>query len=239
MLTVDYRRLGLRPGDTLLDVGAGAGRHAFEGLRRGADVVALDLDDASLKDAAALMWAMIDQGESPKGAGAMATVGSALELPFPDGSFDRIIASEVMEHIDDDRGAIRELVRVLRPGGRLAVTVPRWFPELVNWALSDEYHAPAQPGGHVRIYRESALRGRLEDAGLRVVDRHHAHGLHSPYWWLRCAVGPHNDQHPLVKAYHSMLVWEITARPVPLQLAERVLQPAIGKSLILYAERTA
>ena len=236
MLTVDYDRLGLRPGEKLLDVGAGAGRHAFEGLRRGGDVVALDLDDASLKDAAAVLTAMVDQRESPSGAGWMTTVGSALELPFPDGSFDRIIASEVLEHIGDDSGAIRELGRVLKPGGRLAVTVPRWFPELVNWALSDEYHAPAQPGGHIRIYRESALRSRLEDAGLVVVDRHHAHGLHSPYWWLRCAVGPANEDHPAVRAYRSVLVREMTSRPLHLRLAERVLQPVIGKSLILYAE---
>jgi hypothetical protein len=47
---------------------------------------------------------------------------------------------------------------VLRPGGLIAVTVPRYGPELINWALSDEYHNV--PGGHVRIYRRSTLRGR-------------------------------------------------------------------------------
>ena len=56
-----------------------------------------------------------------------------------------------------------ELVRVLRPGGTIAVTVPRWFPELINWALSDDYHNV--PGGHVRIYRHSALVGRLARRG--------------------------------------------------------------------------
>ena len=233
MLTVDYDRLGLKSGERLLDVGAGAGRHAFEGLRRGASVVAVDLDNASLKDAAAMvagMYADATEGDVP----AMCIQGSALELPFPTASFDRVIAAEVMEHIDDDRGALRELARVLRPGGVIAVTVPRWFPELVNWALSDEYHAPAVVGGHVRIYRESALRSRMEAAGLRVVDRHHAHGLHSPYWWLKCAVGVNRDDHPLVRRYHDLLVREMVSNPIELRVAERVLQPLIGKSLVLY-----
>lgn len=238
MLTVDYDRLGLRAGERLLDMGAGGGRHAFECLRRGAHVTAFDLNAADLKDAMAVMGGMMEAGEMLPGTHPGACNGSALDLPFADGSFERIIASEVLEHIGDDRRAISELTRVLAPGGVLAVTVPRWFPELVNWALDDEYHAPAAVGGHVRIYRESALRGRLEAAGLEVFDRHHAHGLHAPYWWLKCALGVNRSaDHPLVKRYHDVLVTEMTTNPLPLQLIERVLQPTIGKSLILYARK--
>jgi SAM-dependent methyltransferase len=240
MLTVDYDRLGLRAGERLLDMGAGGGRHAFECLRRGAHVTAFDLNAADLKDAMAVMGGMMEAGEMLPGTHPGACNGSALDLPFADGSFERIIASEVLEHIGDDRRAISELTRVLAPGGVLAVTVPRWFPELVNWALDDEYHAPAAVGGHVRIYRESALRSRLEAAGLEVFDRHHAHGLHAPYWWLKCALGVNRSaDHPLVKRYHDLLVTEMTTNPVPLRLVERVLQPTIGKSLILYARKPA
>lgn len=239
MLTVDYRRLGLRSGDRVLDLGAGAGRHAFESLRRGAVVVGLDIDRAELKDVAATMEAMAAGGQAPPGADGAAVNGSGLDLPFPDAVFDRVVASEVLEHVEDDRRVLAELARVLRPGGVLAVTVPRWLPELVNWALDDDYHAPAVAGGHVRIYRESVLRDRLHRSGLRVVGRHHAHGLHSPYWWLKCAVGVGNDRHPLVRAYHQVLVWDLMHHPWPLRLAERLLQPAIGKSLVLYAVREA
>lgn len=237
MLTVDYDRLGLRPGERVLDLGCGAGRHAFEALRRGAAVVALDYDDAEVKDAWGILQAMVDGGEAGAGGSAAAVNGDALCLPFPDASFDRVIVSEVLEHVGDDRQVLRELARVLRPGGRIAATVPRWFPELVCWALSDEYHAPAVPGGHVRIYRESALRRRMEEIGLQVVDRHHAHGLHSPYWWLKCGVGVDDSEHRLVRRYHDLLVWEMTEQPLVLRLAERALQPVIGKSLVLYAER--
>ena len=150
MLTVDFHRLGLQPGDRVIDMGCGAGRHAFEMYRRGADVIAFDQDADELSAVSDLFAAMREAGEVPDGADADVKQGDALSLPFADGEFDRVVASEVLEHIPDDESAIAELVRVLRPGGRMAVTVPRWLPEKVCWALSDQYHEVE--GGHVRIY---------------------------------------------------------------------------------------
>lgn len=236
MLTARYDVLGLRPGDRVLDLGCGGGRHAFEAARRGAVVTAADLDLGELKTVRDTTYAMVTSGEIP--AERIAPVnGDALRLPFPDGTFDRIIASEVMEHIPDDAGAARELARVLRPGGTMAVTIPSWFPEKVCWALSDEYHAPFVQGGHVRIYTESGLRSVLRGAGLRPGAAHHAHALHSPYWWLKCAVGPTNGEHPLVKAYHRLLVWDIVEQPLVTRLAEKVLSPVLGKSLVVYSTK--
>ena len=146
------------------------------------------------------MAAAMDQaGDIPAAGGSATARGDATGLPFPDGSFDRIIAAEVLEHIPDDDAAIGELARVLRPGGTMAVTVPPWLAERICWALSDEYHAPFVEGGHVRIYTASELRAKLRSAGLEPDGAHHAHGIHAPYWWLRCAVGPTNDDHPLVR----------------------------------------
>jgi len=235
LLTVDYDRLGVKAGDRVLDMGCGGGRHAYQALRRGARVVALDADDSEIKDVSVLLEAMIQEHEAGDGGSGCVVNGNALNLPFPDGAFDRVIASEVLEHIPSDRAAIAELTRVLRPGGTMAVTVPRWGPELVNWALSDDYHMVE--GGHVRIYRQSVLRGRLDDAGLEFRGVSHTHGLHSPYWWLKCAVGVTNDTHPLVRAYHRLLVWDIEHRPLPTRLADFVLDPLIGKSMVVYVEK--
>ena len=236
MLTVDYERLGLRPGDRLLDLGCGFGRHAYEAARRGALVVACDLAPAELAQVRATFAAMSEAGEQYFGT-CQATRGDATRLPFLDGSFDRIIASEVLEHVDSDDQALAELARILRPGGVLAVTVPTWFPEKICWALSDEYHAPKAVGGHVRIYRRGQLRNRLRRAGLTPFSGHHAHGLHSPYWWLRCAVGPNNDDHRLVAAYRRLLEWDIVRQPTITRIADRVLSPVMGKSLVLYSRK--
>lgn len=242
MLTVRYDWLGLRPGDRILDLGCGAGRHAFEAYRRGARVVALDYDAAELKDVNAMFGALSDDDANPRppSSWAACTNGDATRLPFPDATFDRVIAAEVLEHIPDDAAALSELARVLRPGGTMAVTVPAWLAERVCWALTDEYHAPFVPGGHVRIYSEPELRSKLRAAGLRPGGAHHAHALHTPYWWLKCAVGPTNDDHPLVRAYHEVLLWDILGRP-PMarftKLAERLANPVLGKSLVVYARK--
>jgi SAM-dependent methyltransferase len=237
VLTVDFSRLGLQPGDLVLDMGAGAGRHAFEVFRRGAHIVALDYSLADLKDVSGLFAAMRTAGEAPAGTVASTVNGDGTRLPFPDDTFDHIICSEVMEHIPDDAAAASELARVLKPGGTIAVTVPTWLPEQVCWALSDEYHAPFVPGGHVRIFTAASLRQRFRGTGLVPGALHHAHALHSPYWWLKCAVGPTNDTHPLVQAYHRLLVWDITRAPRLTRWTEKVLNPVLGKSLVLYSRK--
>jgi SAM-dependent methyltransferase len=199
--------------------------------------VACDLELGELKDVRDLFGAMTDADEIPESGGGWSVNGNALALPFADATFDRIIASEVMEHIPDDAGAAAELARVLKPGGTMAVTVPAWFPERVCWALTDTYHAPHVPGGHVRIYTEPALRRRLRDAGLKPGAAHHAHALHTPYWWLKCAVGTTNDEHPLVQAYLKLLIWDIAKAPLVTRTADLVLNPMLGKSLVVYAEK--
>ena len=235
MLTVDFDRLGVRPGDRLLDLGCGGGRHAFEAARRGAHVVALDSRREELVQAGAVLAAMEETGELPAGASGLLVRADALALPFPEGAFDRVIAAEVLEHIPEDSTALSELARVLRPGGSMAVTVPRWLPERICWALSERYHAVE--GGHIRIYRAKGMRRRLGEAGLAPTSAHHAHGLHSPYWWLRCALGVDNERRWPVRLYHRLLVWDIVRRPVPTRLLDRALTPVIGKSLVVYARR--
>ncbi|MEV0062125.1 methyltransferase domain-containing protein [Nocardia sp. NPDC050718] len=232
MLTVDFDRLGIGPGKRVIDVGCGAGRHSFEAYRRGADVVAFDQNSEDLAGVALMFEAMADACEAPEYAKAETVRGDALDLPYGDGEFDVVIASEILEHIPHDSQAIAELVRVVKPGGTLAVTVPRWLPERICWALSDEYHA--NEGGHVRIYQADELRDKITARGVRFVHQDFAHALHSPFWWLKCTFGVANDKHPVVAAYHRFLVWDMMSAPTLTRTAETLLNPLIGKSVALY-----
>ncbi|MCG5434399.1 methyltransferase domain-containing protein [Mycobacterium sp. MYCO198283] len=235
MLTVDFDRLGIGPGSKVIDVGCGAGRHAFEAYRRGADVIAFDQDEAELAGVEAILRGMAEEGQAPASATAEVRAGDALALPYDDETFDVVIASEILEHVPADDVAIAELTRVLKTGGTLVVTVPRWLPERICWLLSDSYHA--NEGGHIRIYRADRLRSKIASRGMRFVHTHHAHALHSPFWWLKCAVGVDNPDHPAVTAYHKLLVWDMMRRPWLTRVAESLLNPLVGKSVALYFEK--
>ena len=237
MLTIRFDELGLRADDAVLDVGSGFGRHVYECARRGARVVALDHAAGEVIETRNTLAAMVEAGEITADRLMGVLRGDARALPFADDTFDIVITSEVLEHIQDDVAAIAEMVRVLKPGGRFAATVPAQFPETINWKLSDDYHAPKAPGGHVRIYSRTELAAKLRAAGLTVDGYHRAHALHSPYWWLRCAVGPQNEQHPAVVRYRKLLEWEIVAQPRSARLAERALAPVLGKSSVHYATK--
>ena len=236
MLTVDFAKFPIAKGEKVLDMGCGFGRHAFALLKQGADVVALDYSQDEVAEVTKWFGAMELAGEVPAGASAIAVRGTAYGLPFADNTFDAIVAAEVLEHLPDDRQAMSELVRVLKPGGRLAVTVPRWLPEKVCWALSDAYHEVE--GGHIRIYKRREMIEKLRDAGVVPHELHHAHALHAPYWWLKCAVGVDNENAP-VKAYKKLLEWDIMHQPAVTRAADRALNPLLGKSLVVYATKPA
>lgn len=240
MLTVDFAQFRIDPSCLVLDLGTGFGRHAFEVARRGAQLVAVDAASEELRDTLATLEAMRESGElSENAAQADVLQCDATALPFRSETFDRIIAAEILEHIPNDLGALQELWRVLKPGGRIAVTVPAALPEQICWWLNDGYHAPAVPGGHVRIYSKAELHTKLTSVGFEPGGNHRAHALHSPYWWLKCLVGLENDSNPAVKAYHKLLTWDIVARPRATQLAEQLLNPLLGKSLVQYAAKPA
>lgn len=231
METVDYRIFRLEPGDTVLDLGCGEGRHVIANYVRG-DVQAIGVDLAlnDLKTSRERFEPFSQPDNHFKSF--HLSVANALKLPFPDNSFDKVICSEVLEHIPDYQGALKEIQRVLKPGGMFAASVPRYGPEWVCWALSDEYHA--NEGGHLRIFRARRLRHDIESLGMRYIRQHWAHALHSPFWWLKCLFWKSQDTNLLVRAWHRMLVWDMMQQPWLTRTLERLLNPLIGKSVVMY-----
>jgi SAM-dependent methyltransferase len=237
VITVDFDRTGLRRGHQLLDIGCGNGRHTAAAYgRAGITAVGVDRNCEDL-NAARERLAFHDRlGVRGGGVWALAAA-DARSLPFGDLAFDTVVCSEVLEHIPDHDRAMREIVRVLKPGGDLVVSVPRWWPEKICWSLSRDYHQANQ--GHVRIYRTRPLIRMLEAKGVVFIQRHWAHSLHSPYWWLKCLLGPTRTDAPPVNLYHRFLTWDIMQQPPLTRGLDRLLNPILGKSVVLYFRKPA
>jgi SAM-dependent methyltransferase len=222
-----------------LDLGAGDGRHTVEASRWPCHVVAVEIDPALLR----LARAYVPPEDSP-GAGGHATRGradfilaDAEHLPFKDGAFDRVLCTEVLEHIPDDKAGIRELFRVAKPGSQVAVSVPRAWPERVNWTLSWEYwHTP---GGHVRIYRPGEMAGYLKAQGFDVRFTRYRHSFQAFYWFLRCTFGKDNERSLVPHTVWRFINWYHNTRPSLLERIEAVANLVAGKDMIIYTYKPA
>jgi len=235
LLTVDFSKLDLKPGSKVLDAGCGGGRHLSEAFRAsGVSVVGIDLNKDDALKAHNTTKIMRHEGEDGGGS-SLVMVSDVTNLPFANDSFDIVICSEVLEHIPEHVTAIREIIRVLKPGKSLVVSVPRYLPERICWALSEAYHN--EKGGHIRIYRKKQLITLLENAGTTCINTSWAHALHSPYWWLKCMVGHKNDSALPVKLYHRFLVWDIMKKPRITKVLDKALNPLIAKSIVLYLKK--
>jgi len=234
MLTIDYDLIGIKDGERVLDVGCGEGRHSWEACKRNDCLVcALDIDETNLKKAHYALYLMEQQGEL-RGKWLLAR-SNITSLPFKDASFDKVICSEVLEHVPDDLQGIRELVRVLKDDGKLAVSVPSYLTETICWKLSSDYHD--KPGGHIRIYKASEIISKLKQSNLDVYAVRRKHALHSFYWISRCFFGVNNEKALLPSLYYKFLVWDIHKGSRPISLLDSFLNKFFSKSLVVYARK--
>ncbi|MBW2368028.1 MAG: class I SAM-dependent methyltransferase [Deltaproteobacteria bacterium] len=234
MITVDFRRLNIRPGFKILDIGSGPGRHTCAASQfKDVTAIGADLSFDDITEAKRRLEAYEYMGECRGRWGVLST--NILKLPFGDETFDLVICAEVLEHIPDHQAAMLEIVRVLKPAGDLVVSVPRYLPERVCWRLSDDYTNANM--GHVRIYKKAKLATLLEKTDVKLWAHHHAHSLHSPFWWLKCLMGPTRTDSWAVNLYHRFLVWDLMKKPVLTRRLEGLLNPLLGKSLVLYLRK--
>lgn len=211
-------------------MGCGEGRHSIGALlETSANVVGLDL---SIRDLEIAKSRLNDFNLSDISTFCTFGVGNINDIPLESDSLDAVMCSEVLEHVESPEESIQELVRVLKPGGVMALSVPRYLPELICWKLSKEYSET--PGGHVRIFKHKQLKDLAVNRGLEYQSFHWAHGLHSPYWWLQCLFWTTKETSSLVRLYHKLLVWDLMKKPLLTKILEAILQPLIGKSLVMY-----
>ena len=234
MQTIRFDKLDLQTGCSVLDMGCGEGRHTiglFVDKKINAFGFDLSFDDLNIARSRLDDFPIQTNPDSACVFG----VSDINNMPFQDGAYDSVICSEVLEHVPSPEESIKELIRVLKPGGVLALSVPRFFPEWICWQLSEGYQQ--MPGGHVRIFKHKTLKQLATNEGMSHQGFHWAHGLHSPYWWLQCLLWNSRDNSYLIKLYHKFLVWDLMKKPIFTRILEFILQPLIGKSLVMYFKK--
>ena len=134
------------PGQRVLNAGAGTGSFSLQLAENGFDVTSVDASSAAVEVLRRRVPGEVAQAD-------------VTTLPFADAAFDAAVLGEVLEHVEDDRGALEEVARVLRPGGVLAVSVPA---DPKRFAPSDRW------AGHVRRYSRQELLSACEAGGFTV-----------------------------------------------------------------------
>lgn len=231
MITVDFQRLPLGPGDKILDIGCGPGRHVCEAVKYDG-VLSVGADINADEAAAAREKLTLHRNMGLCNGQGEICVANITCLPFDDAAFDLVICTETLEHVADPQAAAIEVLRVLKPGKHLVVSVPRYWPEKMCWSLSKAY--TQAEGGHIRIFTKRDLADLLINAGAIYRRRHYAHSLHTPFWWLKCLLGLSRTDCMPVNLYHRFLVWDMMKQPRVIRLLEKMLNPLLGKSLVLY-----
>ena len=230
MLTFDFNRVNINPEGTMLDLGCGEGRHIFGVMEKFPDLKCIGLDPhiESLDKA----FEGLKFLESISNTKTNFLSGSAYSLPFSDDSFDLVVCSEVLEHLHDYKDAIKEINRVLKPGGQFLASVPAEFPEKICWLLSEDYQN--QPGGHLRIFKKNELIKEIAEHNFSFESSQRFHSIHSAYWWLRCLFWKSQESNIVIKGYKKILERHILKKPFFLDLIDKIFNPILGKSIAFY-----
>jgi SAM-dependent methyltransferase len=234
IVNIDFWNLfQIRRGERILDLGSGNGRHTIEAANWPCEVVSADISSDELRRSRYMFYADYNDGRLP--GFAEFTVLDAQFLPYADRSFDKVIATEVLEHVFDDDLAMRELFRVLRPGGEIAVSCPHHRAERLIWWLNwDYWHSP---GGHIRIYRQGELVRRLERHGFNVDTTRGRHAYQSIYWTLRCMLGKDNPEHRGTRRFWRFMDWHLERRHPVTESVESALDRVIPKDYVVYGHK--
>jgi SAM-dependent methyltransferase len=210
--------LGLSKDAPVLDVGTSTGTNlrmlAELGYRR---VVGLDLSNEAIRFCAEKGLGVIHRGD-------------VCDLPFEDASLDLVLATDIIEHVEDDRLALSEIARVLVPGGSAMITVPAFQ---CLWGLQDEV------SHHLRRYRMAGLRDAVEGAGLRPVRCFHFNYLlFAPIWLARQILRMFNIRVSSESQVNTTLLNRLLLRVFDLDVRTAPwLAPPFGVSIFLLAEK--
>jgi ubiquinone/menaquinone biosynthesis C-methylase UbiE len=232
--SIDPALLDIGADDRVIDLGCGTGRHVLELSKIPSNIIGADISRTDIRAGRYLLEIMRRRNEVKARVHWLQTAGE--RLPFKDAAFDRVICTETLEHVDDDSVLARELARVLKPGGILAISVPDEFSEKVFWKLSKNYRTHA--GGHVRIYRRPQIVALLRDAGLKPYAVRYRHSLETAYWLSHIAFwSDWGKQGPITRAFRNVLDSQRSRNSALVTLLDDIGNRMLPKSIVVYSRK--
>ncbi|WP_263147278.1 methyltransferase domain-containing protein [Pseudomonas sp. RIT-PI-AD] len=214
--------------DSVLDIGCGDGPFAQFCAGRGAEVIFADIDAAKVAAVETLLR------QSPARA-VLPLVTDADPLPLPDARVNKIIAMEVLEHVDDPQRFMAELVRVAKPGALFLLTVPDPLGESVQRDLAPP--AYFEKPNHIRVFGRDEFERLVLDAGL-VIERRAAYGFYWSVWWFffwACKQDLSPPWHPLLENWTR--TWNTLLSLPDGPRIKRALDQAMPKSQAIIARK--
>jgi len=216
------------PSDTVIDVGCGNGEHAAFYAPFAARMILVDMDpkkvaatEQRLRSRGATNWRTILSDSNP--------------LPIDAATADKIVCTEVLEHVPDPAQFMRELVRIGKPGALYLISVPDPLSEQVSKRVAPPecFREP----NHIRVIGRDEFERMLTDAGLQV-QKHAFYGFYWAIWhalvW-KCNIDFDHGRHPALD--HWTRAWNAVLDLPEGQQCKDALDDAMPKSQIIIARK--
>uniref|UniRef100_UPI0030D7DFC1 class I SAM-dependent methyltransferase n=1 Tax=Pseudomonas sp. RL_15y_Pfl2_60 TaxID=3088709 RepID=UPI0030D7DFC1 len=215
--------------DKVLDIGCGDGGYATFSGKHGAAVILADVDAEKIEIA---QRRVLDAGARS----VQALVTDANPLPLPDAHVTRVVAMEVLEHVDDPAQFMQELVRVAAPGALFLLTVPDELIETIQTHIAPPVYF--EKPNHIRIFKRGELAQLALDAGL-TIERTTQYGFYHSVWWSlywACenqSLSP--PWHPLIESWTQTWTTLLSLPDGP--IIKQALDAAMPKSQVVIARK--
>lgn len=220
----------IRGEDHVLDVGCGDGTYIDFCARLGAEVTFIDVDAETVRRVESRLQ------NSPARA-VHHFVSDANPLPLADACMDKIISTEVIEHVDDPSQFLRELVRVGKPGALYLLAVPDAVSEGVQKALAPPVYF--QKPNHINVFTRDHFEQLVLDAGL-IIEKRTCYGFYWSVWWSffwTCEQDLSVIDHPLVTQWAQ--TWETLLKTRDGLRIKQALDAVMPKSQVIIARKPA
>lgn len=169
---INLNQLKIKKGDKVVDMGCSFGDQALKIAKEGMIVYGIDKDEQAISQ--------FKESAKKENVKCILTVGDIEEMPYADNQFDVVIATEVIEHVHNPEKAIKESIRILRPGGHACISVPTLFSEQVFRFLHPTW---IEDSKHLNFFSKNQILTLLKEAGY-VIERVENHNFEWSIFWL-------------------------------------------------------